>query len=173
MRCLDHLGANVVLQDEANPGRWGDDAGSGTWQPLEWMGSTWRATSDRSVGFDYNVTPFMTGNLADLPFDGQSAITQRGPARGDGCRFVGNASFRPDPPEGDQPSAARYAGNKRRFLAIAPWVEHGAWRARIRTTTAQLAPKSSDPLENDYVETAVIADLPFPVDRSRRGCAGR
>jgi hypothetical protein len=172
MRCLDHLGTNVVLQDEANPGRWADDAGSGTWQPLEWMGSTWRAVADRSVGFDYNVTPFMTGNLADLPFDGQSAITQRGRARGKGCRFVGNARFSPDPPEGDQPDASHYAGNKRSFIAMAPWVRDGLGRTKLRETTAKLAPKSGSPLENDYVETAVIADLPFPVDHKRRGCAG-
>ena len=26
-------------------------------------------------------------------------------------------------------------------------------------------------LENDYVQTALIADLPFPVDHRRSGCA--
>jgi hypothetical protein len=170
MRCLDHLGANLVLQDEANPGRWAADAGSGTWQPLEWMGSTWRTAADPTVGFAYNVTPFMVGNLADLPFDGQTAIAQRGRARGHGCFFVGSRRFRPGPPEGDQPDAARYAGPKRQFVAIAPWVTPKASRSKLRATAAKLAPGSHDPLENDYVETAVIADLPFPVDRSRRGC---
>lgn len=173
MRCLDHLGTNLVLQDEANPGRWGDDAGSGTWQPLEWMGSTWRAVADRTVGFDYNVTPFMVGNLADLPFDGQTAITQRGHTSGRGCRFVGNAHFRPDPPEGDQPASAHYAGNKHRFVAMAPWVRHPPGRNAIRATTAALAPGSGDAMENDYVETAVIADLPFPVIGGRKNCARR
>ena len=38
--------------------------------------------------------------------------------------------------------------------------------------TARLAPGSGDRLENDYLETALVADLPFPVDRPRRGCAG-
>ncbi len=77
MYCLDELGTNLVMQDEANPGRWATRAG-GEWQPLEWMSSTWRAAADPTVSFDYNVTPHMVGNLADLPFDGQTAITQRG-----------------------------------------------------------------------------------------------
>ncbi len=170
MRCLDHLGANVVLQDEANPGRWAADAGSGTWQPLEWMGSTWRAVADGTVGFDYEVTPFMVGNLADLPFDGQTAIAQRGAARGPGCHFAGDGRFRPNPPESDQTAASQYAGRKRQFLAIAPWVRHGKGRDAMRSAAAALAPGSGSGRENDYAETAVIADLPFPVDRGRRGC---
>ena len=47
MRCLDRLGANVVMQDEANPGPWASDAPF--WQPLDWMRSTWRAASDPTV----------------------------------------------------------------------------------------------------------------------------
>ncbi len=83
MLCMDKLGANLVMQDEANPGRWASQ--EPFWQPLEWMGSSWRAVADPTVDFDYNVTPFMVGNLADLEFDGQTSITQRGlkgPKRG-------------------------------------------------------------------------------------------
>jgi hypothetical protein len=170
MNCLDHLGANVVLQDEANPGRWTANGGGGFWQPLEWMGSTWRTVADPAVSFAYNVTPMMVGNLADLPFDGQSAITQRGATRGRGCHYVGNRRLHPNPPEGDPASARRYIGRKRQFLALAPWVTPNAGRARLRATGAKLAPGSGDRLENDYVETALVADLPFPVDRSRRAC---
>ncbi len=173
MNCLDRLGANVVLQDEANPGRWAANGGGGFWQPLEWMGSTWRAVTDPAVSFDYNVTPMMVGNLADLPFDGQSAITQRGRARGPGCHYVGNRRLHTTAPEADPASAQRYAGRKRQFLALAPWVSPNAARAKLRATAAQLAPGSHDPLENDYVETALVADLAFPVDRSRRGCVRR
>jgi len=171
MRCLDRLGANVVLQDEANDGRWTGPSGEGTWQPLEWMRSTWRDVADPSVGFDYNVNPFMVGNLADLPFDGQTAITQRPPARGHGCTFIGNRRFQPNPPESDPARLRRYAGPKRQFLAIAPWVRNRGSREKLRQTSAQLAPGSHSKLENDYLETALIADLPFPPDRSRPGCA--
>ena len=64
------------MQDEANPGEWATYQAGG-WQPLEWMASTWRAVTDPTVHFRYNITPMMVGNLLDLPFDGQSAITAR------------------------------------------------------------------------------------------------
>jgi glycerophosphoryl diester phosphodiesterase len=153
MRCLDHLGTNLVMQDEANPGRWAADAGSGVWQPEEWLTSTWRAVADPTVGFAYNVTPHMVGNLADLPFDGQTAITQRGLRSRRSCTYVGNPS------------------EQREFLGIAPWVTPDAPREELRATAARLAPGSGDELENDYVETAIAADLPFPPKPRRRGCA--
>ncbi|MEA2346624.1 MAG: hypothetical protein QOG62_411 [Thermoleophilaceae bacterium] len=182
MRCLDRLGANVVIQDEANPGRWGA-AAAHAWQPLEWMTSTWRAVADRDVGFDYNVTPHLVGNLADLPFDGQTAITQRGlrapqgapgPAK---CTYVGNGRALPEDPAGidvggQRLPTRRFTGPKREFLALAPWVAEGD-RASLRSTAARLAPGSGDPLENDYLETAIAADLTFPPDPRRPACAGQ
>ncbi|HEV2074899.1 MAG TPA: glycerophosphodiester phosphodiesterase family protein, partial [Thermoleophilaceae bacterium] len=172
MRCLDRLGTNLVMQDEANPGRWAGDGGGGYWQPLEWMTSTWRAASDPTVDFDYNVTPHMVGNLADLAFDGQTAITQRGLGAGDPgaerCTYVGNSRFLP----GEDPERARDdAGPKREFLAISPWVVPDGPRPELREVGAKLAPGSNDPLENDYVETAIAADLPFPPEPERPGCA--
>jgi hypothetical protein len=166
MRCLDRLGANVVLQDEANPGRWAGAGSQDPWQPLEWMTSTWRAVSDPSVRFLYNVTPMMVGNLADLAFDGQSAITQRGATRGPGCQYVGDAAQQAEDPAAFAPDA----GPKRQFVAMAPWVMPDGPRAQLRATGAALAPGSGSPLEDDYLETALIADLTFPVDRRRAGC---
>ena len=169
MRCLDALGANVVIQADANPGEWTGFDGDGIqpWQPLSWMTSTWRAVTDPTVDFDYDVTPMLTGNLADLTFDGQSAITQRGTTRGPGCHYVGNAALLPE----DRPDLADEAGPKREFLAIAPWVVGDGPRDALRAMSRRLAPLSGDPLENDFVETAVAADLPFPVDTTRKGCA--
>ena len=168
MRCLDRLGANIVLQDEANPGRWTGPDGNGIeqWQPLSWMASTYRTVSDPSVHFEYNVTAMMVGNLADLVFDGQTAITQRG-LRGRGCHYIGNSRFVPGE---DQAQFKRYAGNQRAFLAIAPWVTPDGSRASLRATGGKLAPGSGDALENDYVETAIVADLPVPPDRRRADC---
>lgn len=123
------------------------------------MTSTWRATADPSVRFAYDVTPHMVGNLADLTFDGQTAITQRG-LRGPGCHYVGNAG------------AGGVLGAKPEFLALAPWVAPDGPRDRLRAVAARLAPGSGDPLENDYLETAIVADLPFPPDPDRPGCAG-
>jgi hypothetical protein len=170
MRCLDRLGANVVIQADANDGQWTGPDGSGVeqWQPLSWMGSTYRAVSDPTVHFAYNVTAMMVGNLADLVFDGQSAITQRG-LRGGGCHYIGNGSFLP---REDQTIFRRYAGRKPLFLALAPWVVPDSRRAALRRVGAALAPGSGSALEDDYLETALVADLPFPVDRARADCAG-
>jgi hypothetical protein len=170
MRCLDALGANVVVQADANPGPWTGPDGDGIqlWQPLSWMLSTWRAVVDPGVRFAYNVTPMLTGNLGDLVFDGQSAITQRGGAAGPGCHYVGNAAWQAGE---DRPDLTGAAGPKREFLAIAPWVVPDASRDALRAVSARLAPASGDALEDDYVETAIAADLPFPVNTARPGCA--
>jgi hypothetical protein len=169
MRCLDRLGANLVIQDEANPGRWTGPDGNGIeqWQPLSWMSSTYRTVSDPSVHFDYNVTAMMVGNLSDFVFDGQSAITQRG-LSGAGCHYIGNRAFVAGE---DQSVFRRYAGSQPEFLALAPWVVGDRSRAALRRVGAELAPGSGSRLENDYLETALVADLPFPVDRRRAGCA--
>ncbi len=170
MRCLDELGANLVLQDEANPGRWTGPDGDGIeqWQPLSWMASTYRAAADPTVHFAYDVTPMMVGNLADLAFDGQSAITQRGGTQGPGCHYIGDAAWVPGE---DRADVRPYAGDQRDFLAIAPWVVPDGPRAALRAVGAQLAPGSRSALEDDYVETAIAADLPFPPDPARAGCA--
>ena len=168
MRCLNRLGANLVIQDEANPGRWTGPDGSSKeqWQPLSWMLSTYRTVADPSVRFDYNVTAMMVGNLADLAFDGQTAITQRR-LRGRGCHYIGNSRFVPGE---DLAGLRRYAGRKPDFLAIAPWVVRDRSRAALRAVGAQLAPGSGSSIENNYVETAIVADLPVPVDSRRGDC---
>lgn len=168
MRCLDHLGANVLIQADANDGQWTGTDGAEQWQPLSWMGSAYRAVTDPSVHFAYAVNPFMVGNLADTPFDGQSAILQRGRV-GAGCNYVGDRVFVP----GDDLSMFRsYAGPKPQFLAMAPWVVGDGARTGLRAVGADLAAGNS---RYQYVQTAVIADLPFPADRHRPGCqvAGR
>jgi hypothetical protein len=167
MRCLSRLGANVLIQADANDGPWTGNDADGEWQPLSWMGSSYRAVSDPGVRFAYAVNPFMVGNLADTPFDGQTAILQRGRV-GQGCAFVGNRRFVTGR---DLPRYRRYAGLKTQFLALAPWVAAGS-RARLRGLGAGLAAAGDSAR---YVQTAVIADLPFPADRHRVGCrvAGR
>ncbi len=168
MRCLDKLGANVVIQADANDGEWTGTDGAEQWQPLSWMGSSYRAVSDPSVRFVYAVNSFMVGNLADTPFDGQSAILERG-RRGAGCHYVGNGAFIAGQ---DLPQFRSYAGSKPQFLALAPWVVRDGPRSALRPIGASLA---ADTGKRHYVQTAVIADLPFPPDRERAGCviAGR
>jgi len=154
MPCMDALGVDVVVQAEANPGRWATHQAGG-WQPLEWMASTWRTVAEPTVGFRYNITAHMVGNLLDLPFDGQSAITSRrggAPAR----HYVGNLEFE----DGiDVPWYRVFQGEKTEFIGLAPWVTADAPRTQLSATGARLAPGSGDALENDYLETAVWADL--------------
>jgi len=171
MRCLSKLGTNVVIQDEANEGRWAGTGGQGAWQPLEWMGSSWRDVTDDGIRIKYNITPFMVGNLADLVFDGQSSIAQRRRALGRGCSYIGNRHFMPGSPENDPRKFKSYAERKRQFLALAPWVVPGSSdRDRLRRVAGHLAPRSGSRIENDYLETALIADLPFPPQRHRQAC---
>lgn len=150
----DALGVEVMIQADANPGPWAAPVASGAWQPLEWMSSTWRAVADPSANFRYNVTPMMTGNLLDVVFDGQSAITARG-ARGEGRHYVGNLETGP----GDGAAYEIYRGVKREFLALAPWVTPDAPRAELMNTMMALLPGTGSPIENQYVETALYADL--------------
>lgn len=178
MRCLDRLGANVVVQDEANPGPWAaySSADNGAWQTMSWMTSTWRAVTDGGVSFSYNVTPHMVGNLADLPFDGQTAITQRGLRTGPACHYVGSGTFLPgtDPERfimaGESLAVRPFAGAKTEFLALAPWVMADAPRPELQRMADALAPDGNGALENDYLETAVAADLPFPPVARRGSC---
>lgn len=165
MRCLSHLGTNLVMQDEANPGEWATPAGT-YWQPLDWMGSTWRSVVDPGVKFTYNVTPHMVGNLGDLPFDGQTAITQRGLIGKKKCNYVGDRKLLAE----DSRSYRRYAGPKRQFITLAPWVRKDGPRAQLRKTGAALIAASGSKLENRYLETAAIADLPFPPKKKRANC---
>ena len=166
MRCLDRLGANVLIQADANDGQWTGPDGTDTaerWQPLAWMGSAWRAVSDRTVHFAYAVNPMLVGNLSDTPFDGQSAILERG-RRGRACHYVGDASFVPGE---DDPALRNYAGGKPQFLALARWAVPDGPRTTLRPVGAALGAGTGS---HSYVQTALVADLTFPVDRHRRGC---
>jgi hypothetical protein len=151
---MDRLDVDVVVQAEANSARWAGPGGRSTWQPLEWMDSTWRAVADPAVGFRYNITPHLVGNVFDIAFDGQSAITARGH---DGRRrhYVGNARALDE----DEQRWHRYAGGKREFLVLAPWVRRDGPRDVLRARGAAMAPGSGSDRENDYLQTAVYADL--------------
>jgi hypothetical protein len=76
----------------------------------------------------------------------------------------------PGAPENDPEYLRVYSGPKTEFVAITPWVAPDGPRDELRATGAKLAPGSGDPLENDYRETAIVADLPFPSHLGRGSC---
>ncbi|MFL5875953.1 MAG: hypothetical protein ACJ76T_08715 [Solirubrobacteraceae bacterium] len=87
--------------------------------------------------------------------------------RGRGCHYIGNAHWIDGE---DRPDLTDEAGRKPQFLALAPWVVPDGPRSRLRAVGAQLEHGSGSRLQNDYVETALVADLPFPPDPKRTGC---
>ena len=164
MRCLDRLGANVLIQPDANDGQWTGADGSDAkeqWQPLSWMGSAWRAVTDPSVRFTYAVNPMMVGNLSDTPFDGQSAILQRG-RRGNGCHYVGNRTFVP----GDDDPALRELRGRQAAVPRARAVGGARWTA---AEAPQRSARRSPPAP---VRTATSRPRSSPTCRSRPTATG-
>ena len=129
------------------------------------MGSAYRAVTDPSVRFTYAVNPFMVGNLADTPFDGQSAILARG-RRGklDATTSATGRSW----PGRICRGIDRMPVASRSSSPWAPWVVPDSSRARLRAIGAALASGTD---RYRYVQTAAIADLPFPADASQAGAA--
>lgn len=185
MRCLDARGVNLFLQPEANPGMWGDYIDA-SWSPhafqaLSWLNSAWRAVADPTVSnIRYAVTPHLVGNLVDLTFDGQSVIFERclPTTTGTTCdgntpqAFVGASHFLPCGPNEtarcDDPRLEPYAGPLTETVVMAPWVLDDdpeltpvENRERLTARARAMQAGTGSPYENDYLETAVWADLDF------------
>jgi len=177
MRCLDYRAVNLFLQPEANPGRWGDYIDL-SWNPpalqsLSWLDSAWRAVADPTVvNIRYAVTPHLVGNLVDLTFDGQSVILERclPTDTGDTCdgntarTFVGASTFQPcaaGQTRCDDPLLEPYTGLKREVIALAPWVMDDADREALAARTQAMQAGTGSTYENEYLETAIWADLDF------------
>lgn len=168
MRCLDARGTDVVLQTEANPAPWAAYSDpNGNWQPLLWGNSSWRHVADPQVSFAYTVTPWLVGNLVDLPFDGQANVKRRdNPRPWPVPHFVGNRTFL----DGVDPGfGAPFAGPKDEFVVLAPWVLDddpslplAEDRDRLAARAAAMSAGAGPPHENSHLETAVWADLVPP-----------
>lgn len=144
IECLEAQGCTVLLQPDANASPWTapeglpPDPAQVRDQPVAWLESSWQVTA-RSPRIRYALNPMVVGNLLDLSFDGQSAIT--GPA-------------------GEAPTPRSYVLTDPRpgFLALAPWVAQGT-PDELRALGRQLAAGSGHPRENAYLETVLSADL--------------
>ncbi|PTA68417.1 nitrilase-related carbon-nitrogen hydrolase [Deinococcus arcticus] len=144
---LEAQGCTVLLQPDANGSPWTareglpPDPENVRDQPVAWLESSWQVTAT-SPQIRYAVNPMVVGNLLDLTFDGQSAIT--GPAD-----------------EAPQPRSYVMTAPRPGFLALAPWVGEGAHKT-LRELGAQRAAGSGHPEENAYHTAVLSADLTLP-----------
>jgi predicted amidohydrolase len=83
------LNADVVIQPDANPGKWNGFIENGRWQPEEWMESSYYI-AQRVPRVRYVLNPMMVGRMFEISFEGQSNITKKS-ERGDKLMsFIGN-----------------------------------------------------------------------------------
>lgn len=147
MNKLESLGCTVLLQPDANAAPWTGleglppDPSHIRDQTMAWLESCWTATT-KGNNIRYAVNPFVVGNLFDVAFDGQSAITGR---------------------EQDTHERRSYVLTEPRhgFLALSPWVADGP-ADFLRATGRHLAPNSGHALENEYRQDVISARLNLP-----------
>jgi len=164
VRHLDALGAEIVVQPDANDTRWAGLAReTRRWRPEDWLVSVLGSIQPKYRNLRYNVCAMQTGNLYEIPFDGQSSITaQRDealPKPAPNRTFIGvDEHAHPDTGEA-------LLGE---FLAVAPWVMEDPVvdnpllspeerRKRLAERSVDLLPKGRK--ANQYRETAIWADL--------------
>ncbi len=145
---LEAQGCTVLLQPDANGSPWTSLEGlypeghTPRDQPLAWLESSWQVTAT-SPTIRYAVNPMVVGNLLDLSFDGQSAIT--GPAA-------------------EAPAPRGYVLTEPRpgFLALLPWVQERGTPDALRQVGQHLKAGSHHPRENAYRTGVISADLHLP-----------
>lgn len=166
LRHLDELGAEIVVQPDANDQRWAAPSATSDWQPDEWLSSVLGSIQPAYPRLRYNICAMQTGNFFDLIFDGQSTITARPAAGGPaahtrGVPFVGVDEWV------HTGTGETLVG---RFLAASPWVVEDPViadpslplderRGRLRAVADELLPGGKR--ANQYRESVVWADLPL------------
>jgi predicted amidohydrolase len=167
LRHLDELGAEIVVQPDANDQRWAAPSATSDWQPAEWLNSVLGSIQPAYPRLRYNICAMQTGNFFDLTFDGQSTITARPPVSGEpaaharGVPFVGVDDW-VHTGTGEPLQGA--------FLAASPWVAEDPGiaepslslderRMRLRAVADELLPGGTR--ANQYRESVVWADLPL------------
>ncbi len=161
--CLQAQGCTVLLQPDANGSPWSapeglpPDPAHQRDQPQAWLDSSWAVTHTGRVR--YAVNPMVVGNLFNLSFDGQSAIT--GPAA-----------------EAATPQSYAMTAPRPGFLALMPWLSDNNAQLHeqqlhehrldehhlheLRQLGRQRAAHSGHPQENRYLTGAISADLHLP-----------
>ncbi|HEV8194926.1 MAG TPA: nitrilase-related carbon-nitrogen hydrolase [Ktedonobacterales bacterium] len=157
---LDAEGAEIVVQPDANGQIWAARSKTWPWQPEEWLNSVLGSIQPVYRNLRYNICAMQTGNLVDLPFDGQSSITARDAAAPQpGQAFVGV-----DAPISTLTGNLLAGG----FLAVSPWAMDDPIiidstltleqrRARLAAVGRELLPGGKR--ANEYRESVIWADL--------------
>jgi hypothetical protein len=183
---LDSKGCDVLLQPDANSGAWATDGGLGYWQPLEWLGSTMGSIQTKkyigcpnpdealflktegvkcnfqeitinSKSIRYNVNPMMTGNLFEVSFDGQTAITGRDKRAKRNVNYVGLPKLQ------DLTFEGKIMFEEGGFILLGPWSfdlssltpEEQQNKSRELQKTLYQGGEN----EGKYLSTILIADL--------------
>lgn len=163
LRRLDALGAEIVVQNDANDAPWAGPGGRGAWQPQEWLDSVLGALQRAYPNLRYDVCPMQTGNFFDIVFDGQSTITARTETPPEHPRALIGVD--------DYVSVATGEPLVGRFLTVASWVAPDPTedepalsleerRARLAAVSRELRP--GGPRANAYRESVIWADVPIP-----------
>jgi hypothetical protein len=183
---LDSKGCDVLLQPDANSGAWATDGGLGYWQPLEWLGSTMGSIQTKkyigcpnpdealflktggvkcnfqeitinSKSIKYNVNPMMTGNLFDVSFDGQTAITGRDKRAKRDINYIGLPKLQ------DLTFEGKIMFEEGGFILLGPWsfdlssLAPGEQQNKSRELQKTLYQGGEN--EGKYLSTILIADL--------------
>ena len=134
MRCLDKLGTNLVMQDEANPGRWAATPAGEEWQPLEWMSSTWRARRrpDVSLRLQRDAAHGRQPRRPRLRRpDRDHPARPQGAGRASGATTSATRAS-PSTPENDPPRLRGLRRAEARVPRLAPWVRPDGPRDALR-----------------------------------------
>jgi predicted amidohydrolase len=157
---LDALGAQIVVQPDANDQLWPAPSQTCDWQPQEWLDAVLGSVQSEYPHIQANVCAMQTGNFFDVTFDGQSSITRKsGAIPADVDNFVGNSGFI------HTITGRQMTGE---MLAVAPWVvpdpavadptlDLAARRARLHAVGKQLLPGGAR--AGQFREVAIAADL--------------
>lgn len=81
--------SDIIIQPDANPGKWNAYIENGRWQPEEWMDSSY-FIAQRFPKIKYTINPMMVGNILDIIFEGQSCIAKKAEKGDSKMSYVGN-----------------------------------------------------------------------------------
>ena len=168
MRCLNRLGANVLIQADANDG--------------QWTGVDGRRAVAAAVVDGLGLPGGQRSRASASPTLSTRSWSATSPIRRSTVRARSSSGAAPAAAAPTSATSGSSPGRTCRATAATPGASPSSWRwprgwpaarePRLRGVGQALAAGTGGVR---YVQTAVIADLPFPADRRRPGClvAGR